>query len=544
MAATQTVAQRLPLRNSEIESNPQTKKLNSPERIIPQHGVVTLFGYGISVRVNRGHLILEDGIADERREGRFPRVGHGLERLVVIGNDGMASLAALRWLADQNAAFVMLERDGSVLATTGPVRPSDAKLRRAQARADESGVALQIARGLIHHKLLGQEQVARDKLRDSAAADSIAEFREALRDAGTMDAVRLLESQAASVYWIAWQNVPVTFPRKDLPRVPDHWRTFGTRKSVLSGSPRLAVNPANATLSYLYSILSAEASLAIAAMGLDPGLGYLHVDNSYRDSLAWDLIEPSRPKVDAFVFDWISGKALKREWFFEQRNGNCRLMADFASILSETAPMWRRAVAPYAEWLAHTLWSTLPDSERKKPPATRLTQRRNREAQGGAGMPPAPAALKPQSFCKICGTSIRSDRKYCGSCAATFQSEQIREAARSAGTVAAHSASAKALRSQSTRSHAVARASWDPSSLPDWLTPEAFIQRVQPLLANVTTSAIATALGVSWVYASHIRAGTKRPHPRHWVKLAEMADVAGSSLGRTVPNPEIQTHNG
>jgi len=40
--------------------------------------------------------------------------------LVVIGSDGMISLAALRWLADQNAAFVMLERDGRVLANTGP----------------------------------------------------------------------------------------------------------------------------------------------------------------------------------------------------------------------------------------------------------------------------------------------------------------------------------------------------------------------------------------------------------------------------------------
>jgi hypothetical protein len=42
---------------------------------------------------------------------------------------------------------------------------------------------------------------------------------------------------------------------------------------------------------------------------------------------------------------------------------------------------------------------------------------------------------------------------------------------------------------------------WDPSSLPDWLNAGAFTEKVQPLLANVTTSAIATALGVSWVYA-------------------------------------------
>jgi hypothetical protein len=73
---------------------------------------VTLFGYGTRVRVERGHLILEDGIGTDRRYARFARVGHGLERLVVIGSDGMVSFAALRWRADQEAAFVMLERDG------------------------------------------------------------------------------------------------------------------------------------------------------------------------------------------------------------------------------------------------------------------------------------------------------------------------------------------------------------------------------------------------------------------------------------------------
>ena len=52
--------------------------------IHPKHGVVTLFGYGISARVDRGHLILEDGVGPQRRLGRFSRVGHGLKRLVVI----------------------------------------------------------------------------------------------------------------------------------------------------------------------------------------------------------------------------------------------------------------------------------------------------------------------------------------------------------------------------------------------------------------------------------------------------------------------------
>ena len=54
------------------------------------------------------------------------------------------------------------------------------------------------------------------------------------------------------------------------------------------------------------------------------------------------------------------------------------------------------------------------------------------------------------------------------------------------------------------------------------------MQKVRPLLTNVTTSAIATALGVSWVYASHIHAGAKRPHPSHWAKLAELVGLSGN----------------
>src|SRR6266699_1630209 len=251
---------------------------NSTELIVPRHGVVTLFGYGIQVRVDRGHLLLEDGIGAERKQSRFPRVGHGLRRLVVIGSEGMVSLAALRWLADQDASFVMLERDGSVLATTGPVRPSDAKLRRAQAFAAQSGAGLVIARELMSRKLAGQEQVVRTKLRDLPTADTIARFRAALPNTTRLDEIRLLESQGAAIYWAAWRDVPIIFPKADLIRVPDHWRIFGTRKSPLSGSPRLAANPANAMLNYLYALLEADSRLAAAALGLDPGLGILHVD--------------------------------------------------------------------------------------------------------------------------------------------------------------------------------------------------------------------------------------------------------------------------
>src|SRR5271169_2386874 len=135
-------------------------------------GVVVLNGYGIRVQVNAGHLVLHDGIADERRTIRLPRVNHGLKRLVMIGSDGFVTLDALRWLADQRAAFVMLDRRGKVLAVTGPVASSDAKLRRAQALALGNGTALKISEKIISQKLVGQELLVRNMLYDSATADA------------------------------------------------------------------------------------------------------------------------------------------------------------------------------------------------------------------------------------------------------------------------------------------------------------------------------------------------------------------------------------
>ena len=488
--------------------------------ITPRHGVVTLAGYGLRVHVERGHLILEDGIGPDRRRSRFARVAHGLRRLAVIGSDGMVSLAALRWLADQGVAFVMLERDGSVLATTGPVRPSDARLRRAQSLAGRSEIGLEIARSLIDQKLAGQQKLVRDAFSDSASEQKIALARTGLKDAHTIEDVRYLEAQAGLVYWSAWRSVPVVFPKADMPRVPDHWQRFGARISPLTHSPRLAVNPPNAILNYLYAILEAEARLAIAALGLDPGLGFLHFDSRTRDSLACDVMEPVRPQVDAYLLDWLRRDAHRREWFCEQRDGNCRLMGSFAARLAETAPAWSRAVAPLAEWVARVLWKTLSKPARRRAPATRLTQHHRRQAKGGLATAPK-LPPRPPSVCRTCGVSVKSGRTYCVSCGVSFSRASLIEVAK-LGRVAGHSAEARNRQAQKQRLHAAAVKTWNPTDKPDWLTEEVFREQIQPRLTALTVRAITSALGVSEPYASLIRAKRYLPHPRHWVVLARL----------------------
>lgn len=516
MAVTQTVPQPLSDRNY-------------PTQITPCRGVVTLFGYGIRVHVDRGHLSLEDGIGADRREARFSRVGHGLRRLVVIGSDGMISLAALRWLADQDASFVMLDRYGSVLATTGPVRPSDARLRRAQALASQSGAGLRIVRELVRQKLSGQAQLVRHAFGDSVAALAINKACETIFVADTIPAIRVLESQAALAYWSAWRDLTVTFPKKDMGCVPDHWQTFGARISPLTRSPRSAVNPPNAILNYLYAVLESEARLAASALGLDPGLGVMHYDSRTRDSLACDLMEPVRPQVDAYLLEWITREPLRREWFFEERDGNCRLMGTFAIRLSETAPAWGRAVAPLAEWISRALWATNPKPMRQSAPATWLTQRHRSLAKGGSGDVPVLTPPRPPRVCQVCGRPIKRDQKYCLPCAITANKQQLVEVGHEA-RIAAHTPEAEARRSEAQRRHAAAKRAWNPSGLPAWLSEEVYRTRIQPRLSEVTISNIRATLSISKIYAAAVRAGQRIPHPRHWIALARLVGLTEQML--------------
>jgi CRISPR/Cas system-associated endonuclease Cas1 len=311
----------------------------------------------------------------------------------------------------------MLNRNGKVLFATGPNASSDVRLRRAQALAHSSGAALRIARELIDQKLAGQEQVARNKLLAVDCAEKIHCYRSELAEVDTLDSLRLVESRAAAAYWSAWRTLPVIFPRKDHCRIPAQWKVFGTRVSPLTGSPRLAVNPPNAILNYLYCLLESESRLAAAALGLDPGLGMLHVDTKARDSLACDLMEPVRPQVDTFLLDWIMKEPLKREWFCEQSDGNCRLMAPFTARLSETAPMWGRAVASFAEWVARALWSSSAKLARESAPATRLTQQFKREAKGAPPLPPSIRPPRRDNLCRGCGKTIADGCTNCSTCA-------------------------------------------------------------------------------------------------------------------------------
>jgi CRISPR-associated endonuclease Cas1 len=494
---------------------------------ISKSGVLTIQGFGVRVCMQAGHLQVEDGVGTDRRKIRLARVGSGLRRLVCITDDGTISLAALRWLADQDASFVMLERNGKVQCVTGPVRPSEAKLRRSQALAAGNGVGLEIARTLIDAKLSGEERVLREQL-NSPAADVISGFRQKLASAGTFDAIRSTEANAAATYFREWRFLPIMWPKADGRRIPDHWRFAGSRQSPLSGGPRLAVTPVHAILNYSFALLQAETRLCLSALGLDPGLGIgLHTDTANRDSLALDVLEPIRPEIERWLLSWIASEPFRRSDFFETGSGTCRLVSGLCKKLSDTTSLWRKLVAPWAEYVAQALWTSSKAKHQTdliRP--TRLTQRRRTEAKGEVWTP----RIKPpksEHLCPGCGKRIQDRSRECAQCAVGTATKEMLDAAR-IGRLTANGPEAQAKRAVKARKNALAQHAWKASDQPAWLTEELFQQKIQPRLANVSMSAIRSSIEVSKWYASKIRQGY-RPHPRHWLALARLAEIAASN---------------
>ena len=221
------------------------------------------------------------------------------------------------------------------------------------------------------------------------------------------------------------------------------------------------------------------------------------------------------------VLNWLTHQPLRREWFFEQRSGNCRLMGPFAERLSHTASTWAQAVAPIAEQVVKALWTArqTTDSDR---PATRLTQQHRREAQG-ATIGPVQQPERPPRVCRSCGAMRPRGEMHGQSCDALHSSDRMKAVAVK-GRVVAQTPKAQARRTATRLRNAQAEAAWKRSDQPTWLTTRVYDDQIQPRLTQISARRLATTLHISESYAADIRAG-RRPHQRHWLALAKLAAV-------------------
>ena len=486
------------------------------------NGACVADGWGLKVYVRNGHLIVEDGIARSRRARRFHKATSGLQRLVVYGHAGFITLEAHRWLHDAKVSLIHIDTDGSVLAAVGRSIDNPA-LRRAQALAATNETGIEIARHLLTLKVQGQKRVGLSLDRDPSEYDRALD---ALNAAEDLDVMRQAEMQAAVAYWQSWATVQAQFVKADLNRVPDHWHNFGQRRSTQSASGRRAVNPHNAILNYLYSLLEGEASLALRAVGLDPGLGIVHLDTYARDSLSLDLMEAARPEVDGYVLNLLQDHRFRASDFHETKSGGCQISKPLAHALSETATTWRTHLALPAESLARLV--SAGTEANVKHLTTPLTQSNRRRAKGATWTPRA-GESGLASNCQRCGDSLDSKRKLCDRCWDVFQGEsewvalgrKKLDQMRRSSLDPAHGGEAARKRGEKNRQRQRAVAEWNASN--ERPSAQAFREEILPKIQSLSLRQLADATGLSIDYCSKIRRGIKVPHPRHWAALASSA---------------------
>ena len=491
-------------------------------------GVCVADGFGVRVFVERGALVVEDGVGDQRRSRNYERATHGLRRLIVLNAyGGYVSWDALRWCKSLGIAVVALGPDGAANLASTPRTTDDARLRRAQALAPSEPVGLGIARYLLSSKVRGQALVASKSFGELTEAQTIAQLAGAIEAAETIEECRQLEATAAALYFAAWvgrADTAPTFAARDRARVPAHWGTFVGRRSVLASSSanRKAERPANALLNYVFALLEAEAILACAAVGLDPGLGIVHNDAKARQSMALDVIEPVRPEAEAFVLDILNARTFRKAEFVETAEGHVRLQAPLTHELAETMPRWTRSLAPIAEKVTHMLGHAM---EGKYTPITPLTAAKLRSAQAivkarkieATGRAARDAAKqhavarepRPVYSCPVCGGPVDNPRHVlCGACQ----------------TVAGHTPAVRQShgRAISARKRALKERV---DAFGSDVDPELFRREIFPRLAGVKLAEIMNASGYSKGYCSNIRAGQFVPHVSTWPALAKLVGV-------------------
>lgn len=534
------------------------------ERLAVVDGVLSLAGYGIRLGVERGHLAVVDGAGRTRRAARFARATGGIKRVLVRGTSFVLTGDALQWLTDIGATLAAFDYDGRLVAQWTPRGPDDARLRRSQALAPWSESGPTLTKYLLRHKLSGQVDVLRRYFPGSGDAAAVIEACLAQLDAAEApEMIRLAEGQAAAAYWSAWMALPLTFVKRDLPAIPEHWRAFGSRISPLSNRQYNAANPANALLNYLNGLLESEARVACVAAGLDPGLGLFHVDADNRDSLALDLLEPARPRVEAWLIELLRDQVWTKQDFTELRAGVCRLTSDVCHLLAATAPAWHALVAPYARHVARELLARAvpipasgvylrdgvvrvttgrraPDGRRGAPPQEGTGQGSPRRAVSPpgaerAGTPPPGGARSTRakvqrSVCRECGTVLYDTaRAYCDECWAARREAVTTENLRAGSAASVQTrAAVKARRAERAREVHAERRAWEEregataSADDDAAT---FAATILPGLMAHTTSQIARAVGLSTAYIGGIKAGKYIPHRRHWDALRRAGEL-------------------
>jgi CRISP-associated protein Cas1 len=260
------------------------KEPSEPRRLIPARDErVPLYvqAQGARISLDGDRLMVESG-QPSATVARLPQTSH----LVVYGN-AQITAQALGALFDRDLPVVFFSSGGWFRGRTQTHGHKNVELRVAQFRAaDDPKVALELARAFVVAKIRNQRTMLR---RNSPKPDPVVlnELEMLAKKAETAEAIPSLlgfEGTAARYYFGAFTTML---------KAGDELAEF----DMDGRNRRPPRDPINAMLSFTYSLLVKDCSMAIGVTGMDPLLGFLHRPRYGRPALALDLMEEMRPLV-------------------------------------------------------------------------------------------------------------------------------------------------------------------------------------------------------------------------------------------------------
>ncbi len=260
---------------------------------------------------------------------------HNLEGIVCFGFLGMSpSLMSL--CAERDVALSFLTENGYFLGkVTGPVS-GNVLLRRKQYRmADDPEMSVNLARLFIAGKIANCRNVLQRAVRDHSDQMDVSQINQVISvlslkqdqaiKAQEMNYLRGVEGEAAQAYFGVFDLMIVA--------QKDHFFMNGRNR-------RPPLDNINALLSFTYVLLMHEVRAALESVGLDPCVGFLHVDRPGRQSLALDMMEELRPYfADRMVLSLVNRKLVNNKGFTKRDMGGV-LMDD--STRKEVIGAWQK----------------------------------------------------------------------------------------------------------------------------------------------------------------------------------------------------------
>ena len=222
---------------------------------------------------------------------------HTLNGIVCFGRVS-CSPQLMKLCGERKVAISFLSPYGRFWARVqGPVSGNVLLRREQYRRADDARFVTEVARSLVFAKVANCRKVLMRAIRDHPetphkaelddAVTDLARIAESLGNAGTPEAMRGHEGEAARTYFGVFDHLIVA-----------QKKAFFFKER----SRRPPLDNMNALLSFCYSLLTNDVVSALETVGLDPAVGYLHPDRPGRPSLALDLVEEFRPLSR---IDWL-----------------------------------------------------------------------------------------------------------------------------------------------------------------------------------------------------------------------------------------------